>query len=196
MLAEQSVDIEGAADVLGRIDGADLDMGALVGGEHLLQILAADREDLAAGQRIGGDAALEVDQLAGLLMLLAFAEEIDLGEDRAALAVGELEAADVGEQPALAGLELDVAADLAGDGDARIGVSRDLAEAAGIELDLAAAAADLDDLADRGMARRTAQHRPHGRREILGFLSLREAVEVDHVRHNERAAPVALQRDS
>ena len=49
MLAEQGVDIEGGADVLGRIDGADLDMGALVGGEHLLQVVAGDRIDLAPG---------------------------------------------------------------------------------------------------------------------------------------------------
>ena len=44
MLAEHGVDIERGAHVLGRIDGADLDMGALVGGEHLLQIVAGDRD--------------------------------------------------------------------------------------------------------------------------------------------------------
>src|SRR3546814_8299096 len=33
MLAEHRVDIERAADILGRIDGADLDMRALVGGD-------------------------------------------------------------------------------------------------------------------------------------------------------------------
>ena len=83
MLAEQGVDIERGAHVLGRIDGADLDMGALVGGEHLLQIGAGDRIDLAARDRIGGDAALEVDQLAGARILVALAEKVDLGDDDA-----------------------------------------------------------------------------------------------------------------
>ena len=99
MLAEQGVDIERGAHILGRIDGADLDMGALVGGEHLLQIVAGDRIGLAAGDRISGDAALEVDQLAGLPILVALAEKVDLGGDVAGLGIGHLELADVGEQP-------------------------------------------------------------------------------------------------
>ena len=102
MLAEQGVDIERGADILGRIDGADLDMGALVGGEHLLQIVAGDRIGLAARDRISGDAALEVDQLAGRRILVAFAEKVDLGRDHAGLGVDDLQAADVGEQPAAA----------------------------------------------------------------------------------------------
>ena len=122
MLAEQGIDIERAAHVLGRIDGADLDMGALVGGEHLLQIVAGDRIGLAAGDRIGGDAALEIDQLAGRRILVALAEEIDLGADRARFGVDHLQAADVGEQPAPVRGDLDLAADLAGHGDAGIGI--------------------------------------------------------------------------
>ncbi len=35
MLAEHRVDVERAADVVGRIDGADLDMRLVVGGEDL-----------------------------------------------------------------------------------------------------------------------------------------------------------------
>ena len=35
-------------------------------------------------------------------ILVAFAEEVDLGGDMAGLGVGDLELADVGEQPALA----------------------------------------------------------------------------------------------
>jgi hypothetical protein len=57
--------------------------GAVVGGEHLLQILAGDREHAVARDRIAGDAALEVDELARLLVLVAFAEEVDLGETTA-----------------------------------------------------------------------------------------------------------------
>ena len=59
--------------------------------------LQALEEDLGARRRIAGDAAAEVDQPSGLVMLLALAEEIDLGDDQAALAVVQLHAADVGE---------------------------------------------------------------------------------------------------
>ena len=40
-------------------------MGAVVGGEHLLEILARHRIGLASGDRVAGDAALEIDQPAG-----------------------------------------------------------------------------------------------------------------------------------
>src|SRR6185437_14417175 len=134
--------------------------------------VAGDGEDLGARGRIAGDAAAEVDQPAGLLMLLALAEEIDLGDDQPAFAVVQADAADVGEQPARAGLELDVAADLAGEGDARIGIARDLGEAADLELDSARAAAHLDDAADRRALGRAAEDRPDGRRRFLVFLDL------------------------
>src|SRR3546814_4715343 len=52
MLAEQRVDIERAANVLGRIDGADLDMRALVGGIDVLEVGAGRREHLAARNRV------------------------------------------------------------------------------------------------------------------------------------------------
>jgi hypothetical protein len=87
MLAQHRIDVERAAHVLGRINGADLDIRPVVGREHLLQILAADREDAIARDRIGSDAALEVDQLAGLLMLVALAEKVDLGAEMVAFAL-------------------------------------------------------------------------------------------------------------
>ena len=86
-------------------------------------------------------------------VLVALAEEVDLGGDMAGLGVGDLERADVGEQPAPARADLDLAADLAGHGDARIGIGGKLGEAAAGDLDAGAAAADLDDLADRLVAR-------------------------------------------
>ena len=103
-------------------------------------------------------------------MLLALAEEVDLGRDHAGLAVAQLEGADVGEQPAVAGLELDMAADLAGQSDARIGIAGDVGDPGGFELDPAAAAADLDDPPDRRVAHRLRDSRPDGRREILRLL--------------------------
>ena len=184
MLAEQGIDIERGAHVLGRIDRADLDMGAVVGGEHLLQILAGDRIGLAAGDGIAGDAALEIDQPAAGAVLVALAEEIDLGGDVAGLGVGDLERADVGEQPALARADLDLAADLAGHGDARIGIAGELGEAAADDLDRGAAAADLDDLADRLVPRHQRLARRRAEARGLGsVLARRKAVEVHGVGH-------------
>jgi hypothetical protein len=48
MLAEHGVDIERAAHILGGIDGTDLDMRAVVGREHLLEIGSGHREDADA----------------------------------------------------------------------------------------------------------------------------------------------------
>jgi hypothetical protein len=188
-LPSRGVDIEGAANVLGRIDGADLDMRALVGGEHLPHVLAGDREDLGAGRRIAGDAAAEVDQLAGLRILLAFAEEVDVGDDHARLAVAELEAAHVGEQPAASGLELDVAADLSGQGDARVRIAPDLGHPRGFELDRAAAAANLDHLAERRVAHRLRDPRPDGGGEFLRLVDDGNGLEVHHVGHATLTAP-------
>ena len=49
MLAEHRIDIERGADILGRIDIADLDMGAIVGGVDLLEIGGRHREHRAPG---------------------------------------------------------------------------------------------------------------------------------------------------
>src|SRR3546814_7786457 len=55
MLTEQRVDIERSADIACRIDGADLDIRAFVGGVYLLQIGAGRVLDLCAGDRIARD---------------------------------------------------------------------------------------------------------------------------------------------
>ena len=184
MLAEQRIDIERGANVLGRIDGADLDMGAVVGGEHLLQVVAGDREGLAARDRIAGDAALEIDQLARLPVLVALAEEVDLGGDVARLGVGDLEPADVGEQPAAARGDLDLAADLARHGDRRIGVAAKLDQPPVGDLDGGAAAADLDDMADRLVLRHQRRAPRHGAGAGVRALVPRgETVEVHRVGH-------------
>src|SRR3546814_9112710 len=81
MLAEHRVDIERAANILGRIDGADLDMRALVGGVNLLEVGAGRRENLTARDRIARDAAAEIMDAAGDLFLFAFAEEVDRRDD-------------------------------------------------------------------------------------------------------------------
>ena len=141
MLAEQGVDVERGADVLGRIDGADLDMGALVGGEDLLQVGAGDRIDPAARDRIGGDAALEVDQLAGARILVALAEEVDLGDDDAASASLTLRRRTLASSQRRPECDLDLAADLARHGDAGIGIVGELGQATADDLDLRAAAA-------------------------------------------------------
>ena len=81
-------------------------------------------------------------------------------------------------------VDLDLAADLAGHGDAGIGIAGELGQAAADDLDPGAAAADLDDLADRlvlrdqgAAARRT---RGAGVRAVVGR---RKAVEIHRVGH-------------
>ena len=81
MLAEHRIDIERGADVLGRIDIADLDMRTIVGGVDLLEIGGRDGEHRAARRGIARDAAAELVELAGELFLIALAEKVDLGED-------------------------------------------------------------------------------------------------------------------
>ena len=71
---------------------------------------------------------LKLTSLPVALVLVALAEEVDLGDDDAASASLTLRRADVGEQPAPAGLDLDLAADLARHGDAGIGIAGELAQ--------------------------------------------------------------------
>ena len=98
MLRQHRVDVERAADVVGRIDGADLDVRAVVGGEDGAHVLGRDRKDVAARDRVAGDAAAEVGQ-AAVGASGAFAEEVDVGDDRAVVIAGA-QGADVGDQPA------------------------------------------------------------------------------------------------
>ena len=99
------------------------------------------------------------------------------------LGVGDLEAADVGEQPAAAGSDLDLAADLARHGDAGIGIRGQLGQAAADNLDPGAAAADLDDLADRLVMRDQGPRRGIVRDRILIVAGQRKAVEIHRVGH-------------
>ena len=72
-----------------------------------------------AGNRIAGDAAAEIAELAGGIPA-AFAEEVDVGDEFAAFVAAQR--ADVGDQPAVADDHLDLAADLAGHRDRRVGM--------------------------------------------------------------------------
>ena len=119
VLAKHGVDIEPGADVLGGIDGADLDVRASVAGVDLLQIGGGRRIDQRARHRVARDAAAETVDAAGQLLLVAFAEEIDVGEHPATAAVLLL-VADAGEQPRVADTDLDLAADLPGQRDRRV----------------------------------------------------------------------------
>ena len=117
MLAEHRVDVERAADVVGRIDGADLDMRLVARREDRAQVVGRDREHVGARDRIAGHAAAEIAHLAGGVAA-ALAEEVDVGDDLAAV-VGA-QRADVGDQPVVADDHLDLAADLARHGDRRV----------------------------------------------------------------------------
>src|SRR3546814_1487884 len=102
--------------------------------------------------RIAGDAAAEFIEFAGQLFLVAFAEEIDLGDDAVVAPRCELERADIGAQPHPADAHLDLAADLPGRRDRRITALRDRIERCRIEHDPAAATADFGDGANAARA--------------------------------------------
>src|SRR5437763_4538117 len=82
MLAQHWVDVERAADVVGRIDGADLDMRLIAGGEGCAKVLGGDWADLAAGGWSGGDAAAQAGQPSGGTAC-AFPEPVDFSDSPA-----------------------------------------------------------------------------------------------------------------
>ena len=81
VLAEHCIDVDAGADVGGRIDRADLDRVAPVGGVDLPEVGGGGRIDQRAGDRIAGHAAAEAVDAPGELFLVALAHEIDVGED-------------------------------------------------------------------------------------------------------------------
>src|SRR3546814_15801279 len=74
-----------------------------------LEIGGRGRKHRRARPRIAGDAAAEFIEFAGQLFLVAFAEEIDLGDDAVVAPRCELERADIGDQPHPADAHLDLA---------------------------------------------------------------------------------------
>src|SRR4029078_412468 len=79
IFAQHRVDIERAADVVGGIDGADLDVRLVAGGEDRAQVLGRPGHDFGARDRAGGDAAAEAAEPAGRIAA-ALAEEVDGGD--------------------------------------------------------------------------------------------------------------------
>ena len=158
MLAEHRVDVERAADVVGRIDGADLDMRLVAGGEDRAHVFGRDSRHFGARNGVTGDAATEVAQPASAIAR-AFTEKVDVRHKFAG--VGCTKRADVGNQPAVADAGLDLAADLAGHGDGRVGVCLQRHNRRAIEADLRTRTGDLHDMPDderfrrRGLGRRS-----------------------------------------
>src|SRR5205085_6876761 len=120
---------------------------APVGGVDLAQVLGGCRKDQRTGNRIAGDAAAKAVDLAGQLFFAPFAHEVDRSEDAPAFARAAilLLVAHAGEQPAVGGLDLDLAADLARLLDCRIGVIHAFVEPLRVDRDLRAGAGDLED---------------------------------------------------
>src|SRR5947209_697000 len=85
MLRQHRIDVERSADVLGRINGADLDVRLVARGEYRAKVVGGDRKHFAAGDRVAGDAAAEATELT-FGVLAAFAEEVDLGHHMAVIA--------------------------------------------------------------------------------------------------------------
>lgn len=99
MLAEHRIDIQRGGNVGGRIDGADRDIRAVLGGIDLAQVARRDREHLAARHGIARHPAAESVQRAGRPVLVPLAKEIDLARDDAAHRRLERERADIGDDP-------------------------------------------------------------------------------------------------
>ena len=87
-------------------------------------------------------------EFAGELFFGAFAEEVDIGEDRPRLAVLAL-VAHAGEQPAVAHADLDLRADLAGHSDRRIGIVGTFVQPLEVDRDLRTGTRDFEHDADR-----------------------------------------------
>jgi hypothetical protein len=148
MPPEQRIDVQRGAYVAGRIDRADLDMRAVVGGVDLLHVGGGDRIDHATGCGIARHATAEIVDLAGQLLLVGFTEEVDLRGDPVGMAVEQLERADVGDQPGRADPHLDLAADRARARDDRIFVRARLRQRDRIEHDHPARPRDVEHDAD------------------------------------------------
>ena len=151
MLAEQLIDVEARADVLGGIDRADLDGVAPVAGIDLTQVLGAGRIDQRAGDRVAGDAATEAVDPPGQLFLVALAQKVDVGDDAVGVARILLLGADAGQQPVLADPDLDLAANLARERNRRIEVAAAFLQPLAVEGNHAARTGNLQHHPDRGL---------------------------------------------
>src|SRR4051794_22995104 len=110
MLREHRVDVERAADVVGRIDGADLYVRLVACGEDRAHVLGRNREDPRTRNRVARDAAAEIAEVA-LRILCPLTKEIDVSDEFAAVA--GTKRANVGDQPIAADDHLHLASDLA-----------------------------------------------------------------------------------
>src|SRR5258705_6547502 len=102
--------------------------------------------NVAAGDRIAGHTAAEMAHFAGGVAA-ALTEKVDVGDDFAAL-IGA-HGAHVRDQPGVADDHLDLAADLTGHRDRRIGMRLKLPQVLRVHADRRARARDFEHLADR-----------------------------------------------
>ena len=145
MLAEQRIDIERGANIGGWIDGANLDMRAIGGREHLLEILGIDWINSRAGYGIARNATAKLEEAIGVLGRHAFTEKIDIGNDQVAIGFRQPHRAYHGDQPVIANAHLDMAADIARHRKRGIGIALEHAEDRPVERDLGSAAGNLED---------------------------------------------------
>jgi hypothetical protein len=146
MLRQHRIDVERAADVVGRVDGSDFDIGAVVRCEHRAKVLGADGMNLAARDRVAGNAAAEVAHSAGAVAA-ALAKEIDEGADLIVVIGGK--GSDVGNQPGFADRHFHLAADLPRHCDRGVGMALKRQKRVALHPDLRARACDRDHLPDR-----------------------------------------------
>ena len=186
MLAQQRIDIERAARVAGRIDGPDLDMRPGIGGIDLLQVRAGHRIERRAGNRIARHPAAEVEDAPGELFLLALTEKVDLADDQPGFALVHALGADIGDQPAIAHADLDLAPDLPRHRYAGIVVIDQHLQTGGVEQHLRARSGNFHDLADAQMFDRALDHQ--GNVRTLGRAGGHAPLETARVEIDHRAA--------
>ena len=186
---QHRIDVERAADVVGRVDGADLDVRLVVGGEHRAQVLGGDRKDLGARDRIAGHAAAEVAHACPAnrgCLRRGSRRGRRARRCRRRAGCGRWRSASCCRPTILTWLP--TWPDMATDGSLCV-LKR--VERGRVQADLRAGAGDLDDLADRAEAPARAAltgARRHSSREAADFIE--KLVQVRFGRPSLRSLPV------
>ena len=112
MLTKHGINIERAANILRRKYRADFDICPRVGGIDLFEVGAGNRIYFAARDWVARHPAPEIVNLARKLILIAFAEEVDLRRDDFMVALVHFLRANVGKKPDITDADFNLTADL------------------------------------------------------------------------------------
>ena len=147
MLAQHGIDIDPGANILGRIDLSDRHRAAPVARIDLPEVGGGRRKNHRTGHRIACHTAPETVEAASQLLLDALAEEVDIGQNGAGLAVLFL-VAHARQKPAAADADLDLRTDLTSHSDSGITILRTFGETLEIDGDHRSGAGNFQHHAD------------------------------------------------